>query len=215
MDSSWQDEAACLSKPGEADIWDKENGKAAIDRLNRFIEEHCYVCPVAQQCLDSAVTYGDENAIVDDGWWTVRGGYLPTDLTSRTSVSGRPKGAKNKKYVPNPPPKIPKGTPPKGVTILEWGVCRSGRHGILSRDDIVIKSATSTSCRGCDQLSRQGVKDPEEGKPATHCKNGHEYSGDNLIQYGNRERRCRTCKRINDRNSRSGHVGRQSAKMGA
>lgn len=34
---------------------------------------------------------------------------------------------------------------------------------------------------------------------ATHCKRGHELKGDNLLKYSDGSRRCRACKRRNNR----------------
>lgn len=145
MSESWQHSAACKDDPGGGD-YIEGGGPGATAILSAFIERHCTICPVAQECLDSSIVMYDGRPF-DDGVYGVRGGYLPT--AQKFGTAGRPSGPADQ-WTAKPPPYI---IPPKcsGESILKRGVCHSGKHGILSEEDVISagRHGGYVQCRQC------------------------------------------------------------------
>ena len=50
------------------------------------------------------------------------------------------------------------------------------------------------------RLGAAAVRRTQQAKSATHCKNGHERTGDNLYESPNGSRVCRKCRKVTQRN---------------
>lgn len=203
LKSNWVKQAACVSNPGQGDHDGEEKIPVALKRLNDFIKNNCYFCPVAQECLDSSSD--------DDREWTVRGGYLPAGqaLVGR----GRPPG-KTVEWSPKP---APEGAAPwsgRDLTLLEVGYCKTALHGIESSED-TLKNCKSNVCRQCNRdannaLAARNRKEVPPGEGAMHsrpyipmllrtgkCSVGHEIkSASDLtfyLHHGQDRSRCKKC----------------------
>lgn len=218
LNTHWSDEAACVSSPGGGDVLEDERGSVALKRLTLFIKDNCDKCPVAQECLDSSYIQPKDMLPIDDNAWTVRGGYLPTIVSIRPV--GRPRGRLNSDWKPKQPPNpLPVGKRPANTSLIEWGVCGQGLHGIESFDDVIVRRSglanQARECRGCyrDRKVKQGIegkakrekarieREKNPKPPAAFCREGHAMKGDNVLIMPKGYRRCRTCKRINDKKS--------------
>lgn len=179
-DDRWEDFAPC-----SGDTTDRSSS-VRLKELNQFINQYCLSCPVAQHCLDEAVHVNYSGYTIDDSYYVVRGGYLPTRVKPRDP--GRPPGAKNKeprykrtKAGPTWTAKPAPATIGTGSRLLERGACLKGLHGIESEDDL----SQSQGCRACHEAAkrRYSIRRAAGIKPAarTHCKNGlHEWIPENI-----------------------------------
>lgn len=158
----WQDKALCHGVP---DDYYMQGPASELPLKQKFIEDYCEVCPVAQQCLDE----GLKN---DDMDYTVRGGYLPL-LQTTAPGKGRPRGFS---------------------LLLSRGECMSGRHKILSMDDIRVRHDGKNECLGCEMDRNRGKiakrVSPWEGKRDGDLCPGNLHV---LTESGVQQRRCHKC----------------------
>jgi hypothetical protein len=192
---AWIDKAVCKGDT----TYSSSSSRMSV--LKQFIHDYCEVCPVAQECLDDSYKTTSEGWSLDDGYWTVRGGYLPT---CKTRDPGRPKGSSTKQgdWEAKPVPLEVK----EGQSMLQRGICNKSKHGIQSIADMI-----AGSCRACRVEDRARPK-----VERTHCSRGtHEWK--NLIinkpdKNGYVRTECRECKNERDRRRRA---ARNRAKIAA
>lgn len=196
--NSWTERAMCL----DVDVNRMTFGDAKTSEMNQFIHDYCEVCPVAQQCLDSAFIDWGNGITTDDLEFTVRGGYLPT--RAGAGDRGRPRGGKTKPI-------------PDDVfldCVIHWmdthkgNMCVRGHVVEDELSDLRVRRKNGrlqTECKACIREDDNGRY--ERKSSPTHCRNGHFLTDDNSVirdykkngrLYSNR--RCLDCRRASERN---------------
>lgn len=193
--NSWTERAMCL----DVDVNRMTFGDAKTSEMNQFIHDYCEVCPVAQQCLDSAFIDWGNGTVTDDLEFTVRGGYLPT--RAGAGDRGRPRGGKTK---PIPDDAVLE-------CLIHWmsthpgGACVRGHVVEDELEDLKVRRKNGSLQVDCRECVRENERGHYVKKEVTHCRNGHRYTEENTVYKVNtkdgreyKHRRCLTCRRISE-----------------
>lgn len=174
IDPRWKDRAICHDVPDE----NYSSGHYAdLPKLQQFIEDYCMFCPVAQECIDDswAASVGGPG-VTDEMFWTVRGGYLPTDQPLQKR--GRP--AKAQEF----PVRIEPGRLKVGPN--GFAMCKNGLHEMTAENTRVEKHT-----KRCWSCYRTRKKREEKGKPT--CVHGHKWVPGSYELTLTGKKRCLVC----------------------
>lgn len=168
------------------------------EALRETADTYCSWCPVAQECLNDSIWYRD-GTMVDDLVSTIRGGYVPTDISPRRrgrpllEVCGRghTRTEQNTRWT---------GTNRKCTDCEKEVQARSKRETCLHGhpwvdENIVQDSRGYNRCKTCRDNGREEkrLKRLKNRKVKTKCTKGlHEWIDENIVVYGG-VNRCKPC----------------------